>query len=407
MTEQNREAGATVEDLWFYSKGERKGERKPRYGRGKRWRVTVIDLDGGRETEAFDRKTDAEAYCNAAITRLTTGSYVTERAGTVTVEMVYEEWLTQQAGTADSTQATRESAWDCWVSPKWRKTEVRQVRKSGVRTWVTEMTDDGAGAATVENAVGVLRLLMALAVEDKRISENPCTGVKLPPREHRPRAYLSHEQVWTLAATIDPRYRVLVLFLAYTGLRFGEAAALEVRDIDFLRRRIEVRQQVTEVKGVLTWTPTKGKRRRSVPFPKFLVDDLSLLCVDKGRTGQVFQAPKGGTLRLNSWRKRTWKAALDTLRGVDEQGTPHTDYPDATPHDLRHTAASLAISANANVKAVQTMLGHKSAALTLDTYSDLFPADLDGVAAAFDREVEALSRPATPAGDCETAVDQA
>lgn len=55
-----------------------------------------------------------------------------------------------------------------------------------------------------------------------------------------------------------------------------------------------------------------------------------------------------------------------------------------TTHDLRHTAASLAISAGANVKAVQTMLGHASAAMTLDTYADLFPDDLEAVAARLD-----------------------
>jgi integrase len=55
-----------------------------------------------------------------------------------------------------------------------------------------------------------------------------------------------------------------------------------------------------------------------------------------------------------------------------------------TIHDLRHTAASLAISAGANVKAVQRMLGHASAAMTLDTYADLFDDDLDAVSAALD-----------------------
>ncbi len=57
-------------------------------------------------------------------------------------------------------------------------------------------------------------------------------------------------------------------------------------------------------------------------------------------------------------------------------------FPRITPHDLRHTAASLAISAGANVKAVQRMLGHASAAMTLDTYADLFDDDLDQVAQA-------------------------
>lgn len=383
---QKRKAGAHIEDTWK----RKDGSPKARNGIGKRWRVVVISLDGERTGEYFDRKLDAESYRDEVKSRLLTGSYVNPQAGKLTVEQVYEEWLTQQAHAASTTQAKRESAWDVWVAPRWRKVAVSDVRRSAVRSWVTEMTDDGAGAATVENAVEVLRLVLGLAVEDKRIVENPASGVKLPPRDHRPRAYLSHAQVWLLAGTIDQRYRTLVLFLSYTGLRFGEAAALEVRDIDFLRRRVEVRQQVTEVKGVLTWTPTKGKRRRSVPFPKFLSEPLSVLCVDKKREDAVFLAPKGGTLRLNSWRKRAWKTALDTLRQVDDEGTPHTDFPEMTPHDLRHTAASLAISANANVKAVQTMLGHKSAALTLDRYSDLFPADLDGVAAAFDTAVEAM-----------------
>ncbi|WP_347344205.1 tyrosine-type recombinase/integrase [Microbacterium sp.] len=56
-----------------------------------------------------------------------------------------------------------------------------------------------------------------------------------------------------------------------------------------------------------------------------------------------------------------------------------------TPHDLRHTAASLSISSGADVKAVQRMLGHKSAAMTLDTYADLFEDDLSDVAARLDQ----------------------
>ena len=58
-----------------------------------------------------------------------------------------------------------------------------------------------------------------------------------------------------------------------------------------------------------------------------------------------------------------------------------------TPHEMRHTAASLAISAGANVKAVQRMLGHASAAVTLDVYSDLFDSDLDSVAIILDAAI--------------------
>lgn len=78
--------------------------------------------------------------------------------------------------------------------------------------------------------------------------------------------------------------------------------------------------------------------------------------------------------------------AVDKLRVLDD------DWPRPTLHDLRHTAASLAISAGANVKAVQTMLGYKSAALTLDTYADLFPDYLEAVADALDAAVAALAK---------------
>lgn len=79
-----------------------------------------------------------------------------------------------------------------------------------------------------------------------------------------------------------------------------------------------------------------------------------------------------------------WDApALEHFAVVDV-GSGDRDFPRLTPHDLRHTAASLAVSAGANVKAVQRMLGHASAAMTLDRYADLFDDDLDAVAVALD-----------------------
>lgn len=391
MAEQRRKTGVYgPEDLWV---SKRSGEKLKRYGRGKRWRVTVINLDGSRETESFSRKVDAEVYRDAATTRLTTGTYVTEKAGMVTVADVWAVYLSHQK--AGGTRERRVSGWNTWVSPRWGTVLVRDVQRSAVKSWIVEMGEQGAKPTTVENAMEVLRGILSVAVEDKRLSANPASGHTLPARVEPPKVYLSHQQTWTLADTFDPRYRTLVLFLAYTGLRFGEAAALTVQDIDFLRKQVYVRQQVTEVKGKLTWTPTKGKQRRHVPVPKFLIEPLSVQCTGKKREERVFNAPKGGVLRLNTWRDRTWNTAIDTLRQLDDDGTPHADYPDATPHDLRHTAASLAVQAGANVKALQAMLGHKSATLTLDRYAELFSEDLEQVAATLDAAVERMNTQAS------------
>jgi integrase len=68
-------------------------------------------------------------------------------------------------------------------------------------------------------------------------------------------------------------------------------------------------------------------------------------------------------------------------------------FPRITPHDLRHTAASLAVSAGANMKAVQRMLGHAKASMTLDVYADLFDDDLDGVASRLDAAIKTAANP--------------
>jgi integrase len=135
---------------------------------------------------------------------------------------------------------------------------------------------------------------------------------------------------------------------------------------------------VAEVGGKVVWSTPKSHERRSVPFHKFLADELAALMVGRGRDELVFMAPAGGVLRVSTWRPRVLAPAAKRIQKAMKS------FPTVTPHDLRHTAASLAISAGANPKAVQTMLGHASAVLMLDTYADLFPDDLEMVAAALD-----------------------
>ncbi len=109
-------------------------------------------------------------------------------------------------------------------------------------------------------------------MEDRRLPRNPCNGVKAPRRPHRQRGYLSHQQVEELARAVASNPEA-VRFLAYTGLRWGEMAALKVENFDMLRRRVNVVQGVAEVKGSLVWSTAKNHERRSVPFPAFLRTD--------------------------------------------------------------------------------------------------------------------------------------
>jgi integrase len=173
-----------------------------------------------------------------------------------------------------------------------------------------------------------------------------------------------------------------VLFLAYTGVRFGEMAALRVGRLDLMRRRATIAESVTLVRGVQTWGTPKGHERREVPIPRFLVDDLAAHVAGREPGALVFTAVKGGALRAQGFQRTvlTETAASLGLEGLH-------------PHALRHTAASLAIASGANVKVVQQMLGHKSAIMTLDLYGHVFPDQLDEVGDHLDAAARAVVYP--------------
>ncbi|MGA5543517.1 tyrosine-type recombinase/integrase [Mycobacterium sp. NPDC051198] len=383
---RNRRAG--VEDRWTKTvrtaDGTTRSERSSNYGTGKRWRARYVDDDGREHAKGFAKKSEAQAWLdNDVTTKFATGTYVTPAAGRVTVGDVYTSWSASQSHISRKTATNRRSSWNYRVEGRWAEIAVADVQTAAVRSWVAEMVAEDAGVPTIENAFGLLRMIMGAAVEDKRVPRNPCEGVKLPKRPHADRGYLSHAQVMALAGAVarDPE---VIRFLSYTGLRWGEMAALRVQDFDMLRRRVNVSRSVTE-SGGLVWTPGKTHERRSVPFPAELVDELAVLMVGKGRDELVFADLRGGVLRNSNWRARVFRPAV--LKCQQDDAT----FPTITPHDLRHTAASLAISAGANVKAVQRMLGHAKASMTLDTYADLFDTDLDAVAFNLDEAIRSTA----------------
>lgn len=241
-------------------------------------------------------------------------------------------------------------------------------------------------AGTVAQAYRSLNRVLAAAVSDELIGRNPLQGVKPPRVEPEPMRFLTHEEVATLAAAIDARYRALVYVAAYAGLRAGELIGLRRSHIDLLRRTITVVEQVQYIdRHYVVSAPKSAAGRRSVALPRLVTDELDghlRQLADQSADAVVFPAPEGGYLHLENFRKRVWlpaieKAGLTPLR----------------VHDLRHTCASLAIAAGADVKILQRMLGHASAALTLDRYGHLLPGQAESVAERLDQ----LARVVEPA----------
>jgi integrase len=131
------------------------------------------------------------------------------------------------------------------------------------------------------------------------------------------RGYLTIPQVEAVAieaAMQRTEYGTVIGFLAYTGLRWGEMAALRVESFDMLRRRINVSEAVAEVRGKLVWGSPKDHERRSVPFPTFLAEPLAGLMAGKGRSELVFTGPKGAVLAVSRFRPRVFAPAVRRAR---------------------------------------------------------------------------------------------
>ncbi|MGM7696842.1 tyrosine-type recombinase/integrase [Microbacterium sp. A84] len=347
---------------------------------GQRYRVRFRTPAGKQsQKRGFRTKRDAELWAAKSLVDKSHGRFVDPTAGKTLLNAVLRDFVDRKGDRAETTLSNRESHAVNWVEPYWTAWRVGDVRADDIDAWVEWMRDQDAKPDTVEKAYRVLTGTLQLAVGRGLLSHSPALPLKVARPPAKRRAYLTHEQVRELADAIDPRYRLLILTLAYTGLRFGEAAALRRDSLDSAKRRLHVRESVTEVSGKLVWSLPKSRLERPVPLPRFLGEALDTHVTGMRDGDVVFTAARGGTIHLTTWRRRVFYPALKALNARRTKEGLST-FPAITPHDLRHTAASLAIQAGAHVKSLQRMLGHASAAMTLDVYGDLFDTDLDDVA---------------------------
>ncbi|MHA6797770.1 tyrosine-type recombinase/integrase [Bounagaea algeriensis] len=360
-----------IDDRWHKIGPDGKKVRNGRYGKGSRWIVRWRDPEGIQRGKSFTRKAEAEAFATQLDHNMMSGSYIDPSAGKVLMADWAGQWLAAQAHVKPTSYYRTEGIVRTYVLPRWGQIRISDIAHADVQRWISSLAKKIA-PASVAKVHRTLSLILDWAVKNDRLAKNPAQGINLPRATSPERRYLSPAQVKELAQTCEP-YSVVISFLAYTGLRWGEMAALRTEHVDLDRRRVQVVQSVTEVNGRLVWGTPKTHERRTVPLPRFLADELAKHLVDKVEGDLVFTAPKGGVLRLRNFRR----AVFD--RAVTEVG-PEGFHP----HELRHTAASLAIAAGAEVKLVQQMLGHKTATLTLDLYGHLFPDRLDDIADRLD-----------------------
>lgn len=260
-----------------------------------------------------------------------TGQYVDPRAGKITFSAWWRTWSERQVWTT----GTRESADQAANSVTFGLVPLKALKPSHFQQWVKSMSgpserrSTGLAASTIRTRWNYVHMAIQGAIQDRIIATDPSQGVSLP-RVRRSEAAMtipSAEQVRDALDHAPEQFRAFVALAAFAGLRLGEAAGLQVGDVDFLRRTVAVHRQVRgQTKATIEIVPPKYRSER--------------------------------TSAGNLWRATRKAADLPT---------------EYTLHDLRHFYASALIPAGCDVVTVQRALGHQSATITLGVYSHLRP----------------------------------
>lgn len=320
---------------------------------GHRYRVLWRRPDHAQTSKrGFRTKRDAELFLAAQEVSKAQGLYVDPSKARITVAAWMGGWLDERADLRATTRERVAGIVERQIVPELGRYPLGELTHQRCQQWAGRLSERQS-PASVRKIAGVLSGALQAAVRDGRLAVNPAHGLKLPKVGKASKRYLNHEQVRDLAAAVEQigagrqngrqnGYGTLVRVLAYCGLRWGEVAGLRACDVDLRRGRLEVRHTVVEVGGVHEESTPKDYEARSIPVPASVLRELAQLVDGKSPRAPVFAGARSGS----------WLRGRAFRRGWLDEAAVSIGVPGLTPHELRHTAASLAISAGANVKAV-------------------------------------------------------
>ena len=356
-------------------------------GKGNPWWV-FISHNGKRTSRKVGDKKAAEAVASTIRAKLQLGEFGFEDEKPIPTFKEYaDSWIktTVPATCKESTVRDYESLLENHILPDFGNHKMTSINRGAVKDFLLDKINSGYAKSTVSHMKNVLSGVFTKALDDEIIQANPALQLGknfLKTKDtNESITVLTSRELKLLLDTVNRHFAehyALILLLARTGMRIGEALALKWGDLDFNGRFIEVKRSV--VRNKIT-TPKNGKTRR-VDKSLQLLDTLEahkLVSKIKGIAlgidrlpEYVFTNREGRLIDKNNWRRRVFYKALKKAK-----------FRQIRIHDLRHTYATLRISKGDNIADVSNQLGHHSVKLTMDVYYQWFPGkkkdEVDGL----------------------------
>lgn len=339
------------------------------------WRARYRDESGREHAKHTRTKAEGQRWLDDQTAGLVRGDWVDPSAGRIT----FRQWWDQWADAQEWVKGTRDTADQVIASVTFADLPIRAVNENHVRQWLKslrmpEVTRKdgrpgrraGLAASTRRTRFNYVRMCLGAAVRAHVIRLDPSAGIT-PPKVTRGGVDMTIPTPALVRAALDAapdEFRAFVAVCAFAGLRLGEAAGLQIGDVDFLRRTITVERQIQgQVNATATEAAPKYESARTVYIPEGLVTILARhveTVTLHGDDGYLF-SQRGYVYNRNSAGK-AWRDLRSEV-GMAEY----------TLHDLRHFYASGLIVSGCDVVTVQHSLGHSSPSITLNTYTHLWP----------------------------------
>ena len=341
----------------------------------------------------FRRSKDAKDFKAKVENDKATGTHTDPSLGRVRVDEYVRQYIVDREQVGEKTRNRYGRIFDKHIAPRIGGRPIRDVTLPVAKSFMADLKADGVGVPTRLHVRALLVTVWNEALKEGRVPTNVFAATERPKYKRDEATFLSVDEVSELADACRVVGRdqdaTLVKFLAYTGLRFGEAAALKVSDVTLNgpTPTVVVTKSLTDVEGRLGVGGTKTGKKRSVGLIDGLRDDLVEMLEHEGRLSDpdayVFQMAHGGPMRLNNWRPRVFDKAK-AIAGIED---------DVHPHTLRHTFASLCAANGISLLDTSRLLGHANISITADTYSHIFPNQLHEQIAQLDASYGTTRKP--------------
>lgn len=320
-----------------------------------------------------------------------------------TIQEAWDEWyagakagtIRNRSGDPYKPSALRayEGAMRLRVLPELGAVRLSELRRADLQEFADQLLADELSPSYIQVTFLPIRAIVRRALGRDELAADPCRGLQLPANRGRRDRIASPVEAGALLAAVPEKERAVWATAMYAGLRLGELRALRVEDVNLAGGIINVERGWDPEVGVIELKSQAGRRKVPVAavLRDYLLDHLA-------RTGRV-----GSDLIFGNTTERPFTASR--LQAHADEEWEAAGLRRITPHECRHTFASLMIAAGVNAKALSTFMGHANISITLDRYGHLMPGSeeeaaemLDAYLTAQRERAEEQARAAVPTG---------